>query len=63
LNDAGSTARIEIDGGIDLTNIAQVVAAGATMVVAGNAIFNTPDAEAATRALRAAALGAVGARR
>ena len=51
---AGSPAQIEIDGGIDQSNAADVVAAGATILVAGNAIFGTPDAEAATRALRAA---------
>jgi ribulose-phosphate 3-epimerase len=56
LDDAGSNAPIEIDGGIDLTNAADVVAAGASILVAGHAIFGTPDAEAATRALRNAAL-------
>jgi ribulose-phosphate 3-epimerase len=48
-------APIEIDGGIDLTNIAQAVQAGVEIVVAGSAIFNTPDPSAATRALKAAA--------
>ncbi|MBM3819544.1 MAG: ribulose-phosphate 3-epimerase [Acidimicrobiia bacterium] len=56
LDEAGSSAPIEIDGGIDLTNAADVVAAGASILVAGSAIFGTPDAEAATRALRNAAL-------
>ena len=40
-----------------MTNVAEVVAAGASILVAGNAIFGTADAEAATRALRSAALG------
>jgi ribulose-phosphate 3-epimerase len=57
LERARSSATIEIDGGIDLSNIADVVAAGVSIVVAGNAIFGTPDAEAATRALLAAAVG------
>jgi pentose-5-phosphate-3-epimerase len=39
---------------VDLTNAAAVVEAGASILVAGNAIFGTPDAEAATRGLRAA---------
>ena len=52
---AGSDAPIEIDGGISLANVADVVAAGASILVAGNAIFGTADAEGATRALRAAA--------
>jgi ribulose-phosphate 3-epimerase len=59
LDSAGSSARIEIDGGVDQHNIARVVAAGARMVVAGSAIFNTADPERATRELKAAALGAV----
>ena len=56
LTRAGSSAPIEIDGGIDASNVAEVVAAGASILVAGNAIFGTSDPEAATRALRAAAL-------
>jgi ribulose-phosphate 3-epimerase len=55
LDAAGSSAAIEIDGGIDIANVAAVVAAGATILVAGNAIFGDGNAEAATRALRAAA--------
>ena len=55
-------APIEIDGGIDRTNAADVVAAGASILVAGNAIFGTSDPEAATRALRAASSAAAGSR-
>jgi ribulose-phosphate 3-epimerase len=55
LTAAGSTAPIEIDGGVDLTNVAEIVAAGANILVAGNAIFGTSDPEASTRSLRAAA--------
>src|SRR5205085_11971861 len=36
--------RIEIDGGVDRKNIETVVAAGAEIIVAGSAIFGTPDA-------------------
>jgi ribulose-phosphate 3-epimerase len=57
LDKSGNRAEIEIDGGIDQTNIARVVAAGARIIVAGSAIFHTPDPERATRALKAAALG------
>ena len=46
--------RIEIDGGIDRSNIEKVVAAGAEILVAGSAIFGKPDAEAAVRELREA---------
>jgi ribulose-phosphate 3-epimerase len=55
LSAAGSSAPIEIDGGIGLENVSAVVAAGANILVAGQAIFGTSDAESATRALRAAA--------
>jgi ribulose-phosphate 3-epimerase len=46
--------RIEIDGGIDLENIAAVVAAGAEIIVSGSAIFGGADPEAAVRGLREA---------
>ena len=55
LDAAGSRAAIEIDGGIDAANIATVVDAGASILVAGHAIFGNGNPEAATRALRAAA--------
>jgi ribulose-phosphate 3-epimerase len=55
LSASGSSAHIEIDGGVDGSNIHDIVAAGATILVAGNAIFASADAEAATRTLRAAA--------
>jgi ribulose-phosphate 3-epimerase len=58
LDRRGSTAPIEIDGGIDLSNAAAVVDAGATILVAGHAIFGTADAEGATRALRTLVNGA-----
>jgi ribulose-phosphate 3-epimerase len=60
LGAAGSSAPIEVDGGIDSMNAADVVAAGASILVAGNAIFGTRDPEAATRALRAAVSAATG---
>ena len=57
---AGNTAApIEIDGGIDHGNAAQVVAAGARILVAGSAIFHAPDPERATRELKAAAMAAL----
>jgi ribulose-phosphate 3-epimerase len=59
LDRAGSTARIEIDGGIDQSTVSRVVAAGARMLVAGSAIFHTSDPERATRELKAAAEAAL----
>jgi len=63
LTAAGSPAVIEIDGGIDEATAAKVVAAGASILVAGHAIFGTGDPERATRALRAAASDALTTRR
>jgi ribulose-phosphate 3-epimerase len=55
LDRAGSQAAIEIDGGIDRDTISRVVAAGAEILVAGSAIFHSPDPEAAARELKALA--------
>ena len=44
LDDAGSGAWLSVDGGVKPDNAAEIVAAGATVLVAGSAIFN----EAAT---------------
>ena len=43
---------IEVDGGIKAFNAAQAVAAGADVLVAGSAIFESQDYAAAIRALR-----------
>ena len=61
LDRAGNAAPVEIDGGIDRHTVAAVVAAGARVLVAGSAIFHTPDPERATRELKAAAIAALGA--
>jgi len=58
LSAAGNDAAIEIDGGVDLQTVADVVAAGADVLVAGSAIFGTDNPEATTRELRAAAVTA-----
>jgi ribulose-phosphate 3-epimerase len=58
LDRAGNAAPVEIDGGIDRSNVARVVSAGASIIVAGSAVFHTPDPEQATRELKAAAVGA-----
>ncbi len=56
LDGAGNrTAPIEVDGGVDLATAPLVVAAGATILVAGSAIFSSADPERATRDLRAVA--------
>lgn len=40
LDAIGSPADLEVDGGVNVETIAEVVAAGATVLVAGSAIFN-----------------------
>jgi len=40
---------IEVDGGIGLANVQEVVGAGANVIVAGSAIFNSPDPCETTR--------------
>jgi len=61
LDRAGSRADIEVDGGVDASTVQRVVSAGATILVAGAAVFGTPDPETATRSLRALAVQAAGA--
>jgi ribulose-phosphate 3-epimerase len=34
---------IEVDGGIDIPNMTEIISAGAQVLVAGSAIFNAPD--------------------
>jgi ribulose-phosphate 3-epimerase len=48
--------KIEIDGGIDTRNVAEVVRRGAQWLVAGSAVFGQENPEAATRALKQKAL-------
>lgn len=56
IENRGLEVHIEVDGGIDLNNVAQLVRHGAQWIVAGTAVFGHGDPEAATRALKAAAL-------
>jgi ribulose-phosphate 3-epimerase len=44
--------RIQVDGGVDLENIAEMAIAGANTFVAGTSIFHKPDPAAATRQIR-----------
>lgn len=57
--DAGEGFLIEIDGGVTLANAAQIVQAGADVLVAGSTIFRSGDIAGTTRELiRAANEGA-----
>lgn len=51
----GLKAVIEVDGGVDLSNIRALVEAGAELLVAGSAVFGQGDPEAAARGLIEAA--------
>jgi len=59
LDREGNNAPIEVDGGVDLTTVQQVVLAGAEMLVAGHAIFGGGHPEHATHELKQAARGAL----
>jgi ribulose-phosphate 3-epimerase len=52
LDRVGSRAPIEVDGGVDRDTARSVVEAGASILVAGNAVFGGGDPETAVRALR-----------
>lgn len=55
IDEAGLPIELEVDGGVAPDTVGKVVAAGATMLVAGNSVFGQPDRRAALSALRAAA--------
>jgi ribulose-phosphate 3-epimerase len=54
----GYSYRIEVDGGVALDTVADVVRAGAEILVAGNAVFGTGDARVNAAALLDAARSA-----
>jgi ribulose-phosphate 3-epimerase len=55
LDEAGSAAELQVDGGIDAETAPEVVAAGATVLVAGTSVFGHPRGlEAGIEALRRA---------
>jgi ribulose-phosphate 3-epimerase len=53
LIDSGSSALIEIDGGVNIDNAAALVEAGADVLVAGSFVFSSPDPIATLAELRA----------
>ena len=54
LDQTGSGARLEIDGGINVDNVGFAAQAGADMFVAGTAVFGTDDYAQTIRSFRAA---------
>ena len=56
IDERGLKVRIEIDGGIDRSNISEIAGAGAEIIVAGTAVFGGGDPESAVRGLLDAAV-------
>jgi len=56
--EAGLGAMIEVDGGVDAGNVADLVRDGADLLVAGSAVFGTGDPAAAVKRLKSLAEGA-----
>ena len=51
----GLSARIEVDGGVSLENVPDLVKSGANILVVGSQIFGDPDPAAAVKKLKALA--------
>ena len=54
LNERGLQTDIQVDGGVTPDNAAQLIAAGATILVAGSAVYKAPDMANAIHSLRGA---------
>jgi len=50
---SGSSAKIEVDGGVSLKNAAQIIGAGADVLVAGNSIFSSENPKETIERLKA----------
>ena len=57
IRERGLGVEIEVDGGIDARTAPHVVTAGATILVAGSAVFGQPDRADAIRTIRDAVTG------
>ncbi len=55
MNNSRSSAHLEVDGGVNLTNVASVIQAGANVLVAGSAIFGSKNIPETIRQMRTAA--------
>ncbi len=54
IDDLGLKTEIEVDGGVKPGNAAEIIAAGADILVAGSAVFGAKDYAAAIKAIRGA---------
>jgi len=52
INDSGRDVRLEVDGGVKVSNIGEIAEAGADMFVAGSAIFNADDYASVIQTMR-----------
>jgi ribulose-phosphate 3-epimerase len=52
IDQRGLSTQIEVDGGVHAQNAAEVIAAGADILVAGSAVFGAKDYAQAIRSLR-----------
>lgn len=52
INETGSRALIEVDGGVNMQTGARLIEAGADVLVAGNAVFSANDPQEAIRQLK-----------
>lgn len=55
IDESNPSCALQVDGGVDKLTAREVIEAGATVLVAGNAIYGTPDPAAAIAALRSSA--------
>ena len=53
LDEAGCDAIIEVDGGVNTDTAPMLMRAGATLLVAGSALYGAPDARAFINTIRA----------
>ena len=59
IGDSGHEIRLEIDGGVKVSNIGDIAAAGADTFVAGSAIFGSDNYAATIAELKAEIIAAV----
>jgi ribulose-phosphate 3-epimerase len=52
IDNSGRPIRLEIDGGVNLSNVGEIAAAGVDTFVSGSAIFDSDDYQATIKAMR-----------
>ncbi len=52
IDKSGYDIDLEVDGGVNLNNVASIIEAGANVIVAGSAVFRAPDPSAVVKALK-----------